>query len=292
MMTVTCSILCHNYGRFLVQAIESCLKQNPFWCKLEVLVINDGSTDNTEEICSRYGSAIRAIHSENQGFGASLNRAVSEASGSYICLLDADDYFASDKFDKIHYWIKKGYYYIANSVYLLRRDTQPSDAPVGGPGSTSTLCLHREAALTLLPVENEISFSPLREAGHGIALSEPLTYYRVHNDSMMRKDGHVVWYRKLASVTHALATKLDKQANLPPFWCTALMLRKISQRYRAIAYYDEMEAELLEGNWIKAVAKIPLLLWYFQPSGGEHRFWHMRVALRCLRNKPIRCEGE
>lgn len=50
-MKITCSILCYNYGRYLPKAIDSCLNQEPGNYELEVVVIDDGSTDETPEVC-------------------------------------------------------------------------------------------------------------------------------------------------------------------------------------------------------------------------------------------------
>ena len=76
MLKITCSILCYNYGRYLAQAIESCLNQEQGDYQLEVLVIDDGSTDETPEVCQRYQGRIRTLRSDNKGFGASLDRAI------------------------------------------------------------------------------------------------------------------------------------------------------------------------------------------------------------------------
>jgi glycosyltransferase involved in cell wall biosynthesis len=84
-------VLCHNYERFLAQAIDSALAQTYPNC--EVVVMDDGSTDDSVEVASRYGDAVRLLTQPNQGLERAANRAVSEAAGELFAFLSADDYF-------------------------------------------------------------------------------------------------------------------------------------------------------------------------------------------------------
>lgn len=92
---VTVYIPCHNYGRFLTQAVESVLRQTrEDW---ELILIDDGSRDGTAEIAGafqrRHAERIRLIHHpEARGLRACANAALRIARGEYILRLDADDY--------------------------------------------------------------------------------------------------------------------------------------------------------------------------------------------------------
>jgi glycosyltransferase involved in cell wall biosynthesis len=86
---VVCS---YNYGRFLAAAIESALAQT--YRPIEVLVIDDGSTDDSVEIASRLVPAVRLLTQANAGVVAACNRGASEAAGEWFCFLSADDTFA------------------------------------------------------------------------------------------------------------------------------------------------------------------------------------------------------
>ena len=93
MAKITVYIPIHNYGRYLVQAIQSVLKQTmDGW---ELIVIDDGSTDNTQEILAGYKNhpKIKIIEQENKGLNVTNNIALRLANGKYIIRLDADDYF-------------------------------------------------------------------------------------------------------------------------------------------------------------------------------------------------------
>lgn len=78
-----------NYGRFLAEAIDSALKQN--YPRLEVIVVDDGSTDNSREVMAGYGSRIMAVLQENRGQAAAFNAGFRRSRGDVILFLDSDD---------------------------------------------------------------------------------------------------------------------------------------------------------------------------------------------------------
>ena len=84
----------YNYAHFLPLAIDSALKQLHSNC--EIIVIDDGSTDNTQNVLASYGNRIIAIKQENAGLSSARNIGLSLASGKYIQLLDADDELGVD----------------------------------------------------------------------------------------------------------------------------------------------------------------------------------------------------
>jgi glycosyltransferase involved in cell wall biosynthesis len=84
--------------RYLGEAIESVLAQT--YRNLELIVVDDGSTDRTGEIAASYGDPVRCIRQENGGMAASRNRAIPEARGDYLAFLDADDRFPPDKLER------------------------------------------------------------------------------------------------------------------------------------------------------------------------------------------------
>jgi glycosyltransferase involved in cell wall biosynthesis len=81
-------IPCYNQARFLGEAIESVLKQT--YPHFEVVVIDDGSTDNTSEVAARY-PGVRCIRQENRGLAGARNTGIRRSTGSYLVFLDADD---------------------------------------------------------------------------------------------------------------------------------------------------------------------------------------------------------
>ena len=287
-MKITCSILCYNYGIYLKASIESCLNQEKGDYELEVLVIDDGSTDNTPEIYRQYEEVIRVSRSENQGFGASLTRAIIEASGDYVCLLDADDYFSTNKIMTILPFINSGYLYIDNSVCFIDPDGEViASKPFSRGGSTSTICLNRSAALSLLPAQNEIFFHPLMSAGCGIKLDNVLTYYRFHDFSMSHSKSPHIWYTHLSEVTHNLSDKLFLMAKNPPSWANSLQLKKISSEFRAGAFYNEMEACLQQKGKRDKILLLTIKIFLSAVRSGLTP-WHLKVIIRGLLAKPLK----
>jgi glycosyltransferase involved in cell wall biosynthesis len=115
-MEVTIAIINYNYGKYLTQAIESALNQTTN-IEYEVLVIDDGSTDNSDEIILNYQAypKFRSSKTENLGFAAALTRALTESIGDYVFFMDADDHFLSNKIDAILFEPSVSTLYLANS---------------------------------------------------------------------------------------------------------------------------------------------------------------------------------
>lgn len=86
---VSVVIPAYNYAHYLPLAIDSALRQN--YPKLEIVVVDDGSTDNTPEVIAAYGDKIRCIRKKNAGLSAARNTGIEEASHPYVAFLDADD---------------------------------------------------------------------------------------------------------------------------------------------------------------------------------------------------------
>lgn len=85
----------YNCDRYIIQAIDSVLLQKD--CHYEIIVIDDGSTDYTQDVLEPYQEKIRYILQTNEGVAAARNHGIAEANGSLIAFLDADDYFLPGK---------------------------------------------------------------------------------------------------------------------------------------------------------------------------------------------------
>ncbi len=92
---VSVVIPAYNSGKFLGQALESVFAQT--YTDYEVIVIDDGSTDDTQEILEPHLSRIKYLYQENQGVAAARNKGIKIAQGKLIAFLDADDLFLPHK---------------------------------------------------------------------------------------------------------------------------------------------------------------------------------------------------
>lgn len=99
----------YNDGKFISDAIESILAQS--WSDFEFIIVNDGSTDDTLEILSRYANLDSRIsliiNPKRLGRGASRNRALIEASGEWVFIFDGDDISYSDRISHQMYFLQQ-----------------------------------------------------------------------------------------------------------------------------------------------------------------------------------------
>jgi len=107
----------YNYGKYITQAIKSILNQT--YPNIELIIINDGSTDNSDEVIQKIlrensGQNIKYISRKNKGIVYTRNEGVEVAKGEFICYLDADDYFNRDYISKSYHTLKE---YKADVVY-------------------------------------------------------------------------------------------------------------------------------------------------------------------------------
>ncbi|MBL1211076.1 glycosyltransferase family A protein [Geminocystis sp. GBBB08] len=95
----------YNGERFLAEAIKSIMKQN--YQPLEIIVIDDGSTDKTVNVASRFKDITKYIYQENSGVSRARNTGIKMAKGDLITFLDADDLFPSNSLEKYVDFMKK-----------------------------------------------------------------------------------------------------------------------------------------------------------------------------------------
>lgn len=99
-MSVSISITAWNGAEYLREALESVLAQTHQ--PLEIIVVDDGSTDHTAEVCASFGSRVKYLYQENDGTGGATAhmRSVLETRGEFIAFLDQDDRWLPTKLEK------------------------------------------------------------------------------------------------------------------------------------------------------------------------------------------------
>ena len=115
---VSVLITAYNAEQWLAETLDSAVGQT--WPNVEVIVVDDGSTDDTQAVARRFESGtVKVIHQENRGACAARNCALAEAQGTFIQYLDADDLLAPDKIER----------------QMHRLETEPPDTVATGPWS-------------------------------------------------------------------------------------------------------------------------------------------------------------
>ncbi|MEV7680624.1 glycosyltransferase family 2 protein [Streptomyces sp. NPDC088341] len=284
---ISCVILCHNYGRYLDRAIKSCLAQEPGNFTLhEVIVIDDGSSDETEDVCRRRKNDVRVIRRNQRGFGQTLTDAFLLSTGDWVAPLDADDWFHPSKLRTCAEAMRGETLFIehwenvvdSHGILMLQK-------PHPG-GNTSTLLVRRDAALSLLPVNNEIFFHALREAGRGIALRDPLTFYRVHPRSMTDRSTPGVSQEYRADVCIALSDRLRVMYENPPAWATARQLKRMCWHFRTLSFGHRVESAMQRKDRRSAMLLIPGMLIGTLRARGPITLW-LRSLSSTIAGRPL-----
>lgn len=125
----------YNTGRFIKETIESVLDQSyPAW---ELIIVDDCSTDNTDEVVNQYlvDERIRYIKNDtNSGAAVSRNRALREAKGKWIAFLDSDDLWEADKLQKQILFMKDNDYHFSYTNYVeIDEESKVNGKSVTGP---------------------------------------------------------------------------------------------------------------------------------------------------------------
>jgi glycosyltransferase involved in cell wall biosynthesis len=214
---VTVLIDTYNYGCFIEEAIESVLSQDFPPERMEVLVVDDGSTDDTVERVKKYGSRIHYFCKPNGGQASAFNFGLQRARGEVVAFLDADDYWLPGKLRRIVEEFEKDpdvgmVYHEIREFYSQRGAYKDGGLPLLSgflPSNakdllsyvlypTSFLAFRRSALQPLLPIPEKLTIqadshlsglviflAPI------IAIPDCLAVYRVHGQNLFHQQGEV-----------------------------------------------------------------------------------------------------
>lgn len=103
--TLSIIIPAYNIEKYINQALTSFLNAQSCLEDIEILVINDGSRDNTEKLAAgyarQYPDVVRVVNKENGGHGSTINRGIEEAAGTYFKVVDGDDWVETENFAEL-----------------------------------------------------------------------------------------------------------------------------------------------------------------------------------------------
>jgi len=141
MLKVSVIIPTYNHAKYVGRAIDSVLAQT--YKNYEIIVIDDGSTDNTKEVLKEFIAKIEYVYQENRGLSAARNTGIKRSRGEYLVFLDADDYLPSeklavqvellDKHPEIG-WVYSDGYYVDEKGNILERASERFKKPKSPEG--------------------------------------------------------------------------------------------------------------------------------------------------------------
>jgi Glycosyl transferase family 2 len=211
---VTALIDTYNHERFIDEAIVSVIKQDFPRSEMEILVVDDGSTDCTSEIVRKFEPHVRLLRKANGGQASAFNAGIAEARGETIAFLDGDDWWAPNKLTRVVETLAADPSLSVVGHGIIQVNTEQQRCSALSPGGscrfdlrsldgaqmfrnymcflgTSRVAIRRKAALLALPipkalvVEADEFLSAISIAqGTAMVLDDCLTHYRLHGQNL------------------------------------------------------------------------------------------------------------
>ena len=128
---VTVIVPVYNTERYLDQCLKSIAEQT--YEDLEIILINDGSTDGSAELCKKWAKAdprICLIDKENEGQGAARSQGIEMAKGRYILFVDSDDYLERNLIERIYGLMEKEHAEVCIFSYREVTETKKREVPL------------------------------------------------------------------------------------------------------------------------------------------------------------------
>jgi glycosyltransferase involved in cell wall biosynthesis len=232
----TIVIVNYNYDEFIAAAIDSTLAQT--YAPLEVIVVDDGSTDGSRRVISAYGSRIRTIFKSNAGQGSAYNAGWSAARGEFVLFLDSDDVLLPEAIAKVAAAFNgsdavKAQFYLAQvdremqplgyrlpSYNFTRLEPRRQIANYGyyvsPPASGNAF---RKSFLDeIMPIADEVRYRKAPDgyttglagiAGRVVSIPETLGYYRIHGNNAGGEGG----VRSLKQLHHMFMRDVLREAS-------------------------------------------------------------------------------
>ena len=220
-MDVSIIVTAHNYGKFIDECLDSCLDQKKTDLKYEVIVVDDGSTDETAALLKRrVDNRLRVLRIENSGIERASNLGFAAARGRFAVRVDADDVLESRFLEQISPLLENDFGFCYGDYILIDGDSLPLEL-VHLPDFDKAEIMMRGDFLatgTLYPtalfrsvggyntstrnsgLENyELIIKIMAMGATGIHVAEPLFKYRRHNTNMSaeRTDSIIMYGRAL-----------------------------------------------------------------------------------------------
>jgi len=273
MPKVSVIIPTYNRADFICDAIDSVLAQT--YKDYEIIVVDDGSTDNTKEVLKKYDGKIRYFYKENMGVSAARNKGIKEAKGEYIAFLDSDDIWLTNNLETlINAIITSGVFVVTSTVKtidvhgnilgikpLLRKGFSIEDKFYNMSYiPPSSVLLRREvfdkAGLfdeAIKAAEDIDMWIRVSANFKVVRIDEPLALCRVHSNNLSKNEkqtimGHIQYWKKI------LRNRKVYYKDVPTYFLRI----KVAHYYYLLARYFFKHRE-----YKKAISNIVIALIYF-----------------------------
>lgn len=261
----------HNYGRFLKETLDSVLNQVLDDVAVEIVVVDDGSTDESREILSVYAPRVKSLLQARQGQAMAFNNGLLAASGDIVCLLDSDDVFLPGKLAAVVEAFQDPKV-VCVQHFLHDTDAHLHPLPRRFPAwparyvlddyaagrteftATSGLAFRRETLLKLLPIPNDLFYY----------LDDFLT-------------AHSLFFGEIANIPRVLGLHRMHGGN----WCAGGLEdpNKIERDFRDRDLYYSHRA-----RWFSEAGRS------LSPEAADDErleLWRRRILLESLRARPL-----
>jgi glycosyltransferase involved in cell wall biosynthesis len=305
----------HNHERYVEQAIVSVLEQDFPAGDMEVVVVDDGSTDRTPEIVRKFGPQVRLLTKKNGGQASAFNLAIPELRGEIVSFLDGDDWFAPGKLSAVMSALEEhpgvtavghGYYEFHEGTDEIRVcvPAKPQLLHLATPEAAdealhawrfllpSALAVRRRILDRIMPIPEVLVFcadTPIQigsMAGGVLLLAQPLLYYR-HHSANLRATGTESTARRrrgieMNELAFELALPLLARLGVPSESARALI-------YPAWVHINREELATFGGSRLKALrTEMRSFLWSAQKPGFSYRLFKYFVVAPAALTLPPR----
>jgi GT2 family glycosyltransferase len=252
---VTVLIDTYNHERFIEDAIVSVIEQDFPPSEMEILVVDDGSTDRTPEIVRKFGARVRLLRKQNGGQASAFNLGIPEAQSDIVAFLDGDDWWSRDKLTRVVETMvgDPAIGIVGNGFVMTYRDGHEESLTLRGgfrfradtiEGArcfrlrraflgTSRMTIRAQVLAKIGPIPvaiaieaDEYLFTLAAVLADARILPEALTHYRLHDTNAFQMQEYDQKrarkkQRVLAALAHALKERLRHVA-VDPRACRAL----------------------------------------------------------------------
>jgi glycosyltransferase involved in cell wall biosynthesis len=260
---ITALVDTYNHERYIEQALVSVLEQGLSAAELEIVVVDDGSTDKTPEVIGKFAPRVKHVRKKNGGQASAFNAGFAESRGEIVAILDGDDWWAKGKLAAVAEALERnpevaavghGYYEFDEETKQTRVCIPPAKrfAKIATPEAVRSagnlqhfllmgaLTARRRLLEWIMPLDESMIFmadTAIQMAAMVMGvliLEEPLFYYRYHSENL-----------------YATAAK-DKERMRRKWEMMELVYSRVHRMLIELGVPAEPASMLLEGGWLDA----------------------------------------